>query len=124
MHGVTLIEVLLSSSIVILLIMGLAQLTLHSLYVKRIADYRLRSAELASSKLEHLKSLPFDSAELDESTREESIHVKGHQGHYQRVWTIEDISLDMKKIEIECYFENYPKRKIRLALFLSRELGF
>lgn len=123
-HGVTLIEVLLSSSIVILLIMGLAQLTLHSLYVKRIADYRLRSAELAASKLEYLKSFPFDSTELAEGTKEESIHVKGHQGHYRRVWTIEDVSLDMKKIEMECTFEDYPKRKMRLVLYLSRELGF
>jgi Tfp pilus assembly protein PilV len=52
-QGFTLFEVLISASIVILLLIGLTQLTIHSLLVKRLSDYRMNSAELVSSKLEY-----------------------------------------------------------------------
>ena len=60
-RGFTLVEVLVSFALVFILITGTAQLTIHSLLVKRRADGNLRTAELASSKLEYLKSLPYES---------------------------------------------------------------
>ncbi len=63
-RGFTLVEVLVSFALVFILITGTAQLTIHSLLVKRRADCNLRTAELASSKLEYLKSLPYESDEL------------------------------------------------------------
>ena len=123
-HGFTLVEVLISASIVILLLMGLAQLTTHSLLIKRISDHRMNSAELASSKLEYFKSLPFESEELKEGSDEESVKGPSLKIFYCRKWDIQDISSGMKEIEMECFCANNSKKKIRLILYICRELGF
>jgi len=122
--GFTLIEVLVSASVIILLLLSLAQLTVHSLLVKRISEYRINSAVLASSKLEYFKSLPFESAELAEGSDEETIEREGPNGFYRRQWSIQDVSPEIKKIEIECFYEHSPQRKIRLVSFMLRKLGF
>jgi Tfp pilus assembly protein PilV len=122
--GFTLIEVLISASIVILLLIGLAQLTIHSLLVKRLSDYRMNSAELASSKLEYFKSLRFESDNLKQGCDEESVKGASLNTAYHREWEIQEISSSMKKIELECFCEHNPKRKIRLILFICKELGF
>lgn len=122
--GFTLIEVLVSASVIILLLLSLAQLTVHSLLIKRISEYRINSAVLASSKLEYFKSLPFESEELVEGENEETIEREGLKGLYRRQWSIQDVSPEIKKIEIECFYEHSPERKIRLVSFMLRKLGF
>lgn len=122
--GFTLIELLISFSIIMLLILGGTQLTLYSILSKRRSDYSLKSAELASSKLEYFKSLPFESEELSKGFKREFLTGRSLPGSCRREWRIQDVSSEMKKIEMECFFENCPQKKIRLVLFLSRELGF
>ena len=123
-RGFTLLELLISFAITVILLLGSAQLTLHSLQVKRICDCSLESAELASDKLEYLKSLPFDSPELLENTNGERITSPRRNDVFQREWTISDVSSHLKKIEVECYAESCVQRKSRVVLFYSRELGF
>jgi len=123
-HGFTLVEVLVSLALVFILITGTAQLTIHSLLVKRRADCNLKTAELASSKLEHLKSLPYESDELKESFQMESVRGEGLLETFWREWRIQDISSNMKRVEIEIFSENYPRKKLRMVLFLSKDLGF
>ena len=123
-HGFTLVEVLVSLALVFILITGTAQLTIHSLLVKRKADCNLKTAELASSKLEYLKSLPYESDELKEGFQMESVRGEGLLEIFWREWRIQDISSSMKKVEIEIFSENYPQKKLRMVLFLSRDLGF
>jgi prepilin-type N-terminal cleavage/methylation domain-containing protein len=123
-RGFTLLELLISFAIIAILLLGAAQLTLHSLHVKRTCDCSLESAELASDKLEYLKSLPFDSPELMENSNVERIESHRRNDVFQRKWTIFDVSSNMKKIEVECYSESCVHRKGRIVLFCSRELGF
>lgn len=117
-------ELLISFAIVAFLLMGAAQLTLHSLHVKRVSDCGLESVELAADKLEYLKSIPFESAELEENSSIERIESQKRNDVFLRGWTILDISESMKKIEVECYSESCVHKKARLVLLLSRELGF
>jgi Tfp pilus assembly protein PilV len=123
-RGFTLVEVLVSFALVFILITGTAQLTIHSLLVKRRADCNLKTAGLASSKLEYLKSLPYESDELKESFQMESIGGEGLHETFWREWRIQDISPAMKRVEIEIFSMNHPQKKLRMVLFLSRELGF
>lgn len=118
------IELLISFSIVTFLLLGTAQLALHSIIANRRADQSLKSAELASSKLEYFKSLPYESEELEEGSQAESLERKESREIFLREWDIEAVSPNMKKIEMESFSENYPHKKTRLVLFLSRELGF
>lgn len=122
--GFTLIEILISFTIVVILVMGAAQLTIHSLFVKRRSDMTVRSAELASSKLEYLKALPFESQELAEGFSVDQIQEEPGSENYQRKWQIHDISSHLKRIEIECSSESCPQKGVRVVLFYSRELGF
>jgi Tfp pilus assembly protein PilV len=124
LKGFTLIELLISFTIVIILVMGAAQLTIHSLFVKRRSDIALRSAELASSKLEYLKALPFESEELGQGFSVDQLQYFPGSENYQRKWQIDEISSRLKRIEIECNSESCPKKGVRLVLFYSRELGF
>jgi prepilin-type N-terminal cleavage/methylation domain-containing protein len=123
-RGFTLVELLVSFALVFILITGTAQLTIHSLLVKRTADCNLRTAELASSKLEYLKSLPYESEELKERFQTESVKEEGLPETFWQEWRIQDISSSIKRIEIEVFSENYTLKKLRMVLFLSRDLGF
>ncbi len=106
------------------LALGMAQLTIYSILVKTRSDYSVKSAELASSKLEYFKSLPYESEELKKGTEMEIQEADNPRGTYRREWRIQDVSSDLKKIEMECYFDNCPEKKARMVLFLSRDLGF
>lgn len=121
--GFTLLELLISFVLVIITITATAQLAIHSLLIQKRADCNLRAAELASSKLEYLKSLPYEGDELKEAVFTESIE-EGSFNTYQREWRTEKVSSNMKKIEITCFGQSYPSKKIRTILFLCRELGF
>jgi prepilin-type N-terminal cleavage/methylation domain-containing protein len=123
-QGFTLLELLISFAIVSILLLGAAQLTLHSVHVKMTSDCSLESAELASDKLEYLKSLFFESQELKESSHVERIRSQKREDVYVREWTVLDVAPDMKKIEVVCYSESCAQRRARIVLFYSRELGF
>ena len=123
-RGFTLLELLISFAIVVILLLGAAQLTLHSLYVKRTSDRSLESAELATDKLEYLKSLPFDSQELKQSSNVERVRNRRSDDIFRREWKIFDVNPKMKRIEVECHSESCAHRIVRFVLYYSKELGF
>ncbi len=122
--GFTLVEFLVSFTLVTLLLTGTVQLTIHSLLVKRNADLNLKTAELAISLLEYFKSLPYESEELKEGFQSEIFQEEGSLEAFRQEWRVENISPNLKRIEVECYSEKHPLKKIRLVLYLSKELGF
>jgi len=122
--GFTLVEFLISFTLVTLLLTGTAQLTIHTLLIKRNADLNMKTAELASSFLEYLKSLPYESDVLKEGSSEDSIKEDCSPEKFHRKWTVKNIAPNMKRIEVECFSENRSFKKTRLVLYLSKELGF
>jgi len=123
-RGFTLLELLISFAIVALLLSGTAQLTLYSVHAKRVSGCSLESMELASDKLEKLKSFPFGSQELEEDVYAERIESQRRNDVFHREWVIYDLSGSLKRIEMECYSESCVQRKTRLVLFYSGVLGF
>lgn len=123
-RGFTFIELLISSSIILVIILALIQFSIHALILNRRSNYSIESTELVASKLEYLKSLSFDSQELNECFDYELIKAPPLKGYYRREWKIQDLSSRLKKIEVKCYFEACPEKKIKIVLFLSKELGF
>jgi Tfp pilus assembly protein PilV len=122
--GFTLVEFLVSFTLVMLLLTGTVQLTIHSLLVKRNADLNLKTAELASSLLEYFKSLPYESEELKEGRWSDTFQEEDSLETFRQEWKVENISPTLKSIEVECFSEKHPLKKIRLVLYLSKELGF
>ncbi len=122
--GFTLIELLISFALITFLIMGTAELVVHSLIIKKRADYNIKTSELVFSKIEYLKSFDFDSEILKESSHSKTYKEQVSKEKYSLSWEIKDISERMKQIEMECYPENCPRKKSRMMIYLSRELGF
>ncbi len=123
-RGFTLVEFLVSFTLVTMLLTGTVQLTIHSLLVKRNAELNLKIAEHASALCEYFKSLPYESEELQEGLISETLKEKDSSETFIRKWKIEEISPHLKEIELEVISEKHSQKKIRLVLYISRELGF
>jgi prepilin-type N-terminal cleavage/methylation domain-containing protein len=122
--GFSLIELLISSSLILFLIAGTAQLLGLSLAAKRSADFHFRAARLASSRLESLKSLSHNSAELEAGAHEEFIIDPSSPETFWLGWRVEDLDENLKKVILEFFSPNKPGRKAVFCLLLCRELEF
>jgi prepilin-type N-terminal cleavage/methylation domain-containing protein len=122
-RGFSFIEVLLAMALISFLLSGTAELVIRSISLKKKAEVTLQMVALVSSKLECLKSLPYESGELQAASYNEILEGRFPEV-YLREWMIEDISSNMKRIELTVYPENHPEKTLRISLFLSRELGF
>jgi Tfp pilus assembly protein PilV len=118
------IELMIAMSITSLFILGTAQLTLHSIHLKRKSDCLVRAAEFTSAAFEHFKSLPYDSMELEDVEHEETIEDERSKHLFLRSWTISKLSSSLKKIQVDCFAQNHPRKRMRAVLILCRELGF
>ena len=122
--GFNLIELLISSSLILFLVAGTAQLLGLSLTAKRNADFHFRAARLASSRLEPFKSLSHDNPELEAGTHEEVIIDPSSPESLRIAWRVEDLDKNLKKVVLEFFSPNKPRRKAVFCLLLCRELEF
>jgi Tfp pilus assembly protein PilV len=122
--GFSLIELLISSWLILFLITGTAQLLGLSLAAKRTAEFHFRASRLASSRLESLKSLPHDSPELKAGTHEEFVMDTSSPETFRIAWRVEDIDQSLKKVRLEFFSPIKPRRKAVFCLLLCRELEF
>ena len=118
------IELLVSFSVITLLVIGITELMIYSMRVKYRGDSNLQTAELVASKLEFLKSIPFNSPGLSEGTNKENVLGEDRQRFYWITWVIKKLSSHTKKIEMTCFFENHKEKQTRIILFVSERLGF
>ncbi|NIM90588.1 MAG: hypothetical protein GTO17_06530 [Candidatus Aminicenantes bacterium] len=123
-QGFSLLEFLISFTLLIFVITATAQVIIHSLFAKRQAGINAKIAELAALKLEYFKSLPYESIELSPGQQSESLQESVSLPVYTRSWKIRDVSLNLKRVEMEVLSQAEPQKKTRLILFISRELGF
>ena len=122
--GFSLIELLISSSLILFLIAGTAQLLGLSLLAKRNADFHFRAARLVSSRLESLKSLSHDSPDLKAGAHEDVIVEPSSSETFRIVCRVEDRDQNLKKVVLEFFSPNKPRRKAVFCLLLCRELEF
>src|SRR4030042_2314385 len=107
--GFSLIELLISSSLIFFLIAGTAQLLGLSLAAKRTADFHFRAARLASSRLEHLKSLPHDSAELEAGIHGEDVIAPSSPEPCRIAWRVEDLDQELEKVVLGFFSPHKPR---------------
>jgi hypothetical protein len=119
-----LIELLISSSLILILITGTAQLLIFSLAAKRTADSHFTAVRRASSRLEELKSLPFDDESLKAGSHEEEIADPASPEKFTIHSRVEDIDENLKKIVLAIHPLGEPQRRTAFCLLLCRELEF
>jgi hypothetical protein len=122
--GFGLTELLVSSSLLLFLIAGTAQLLLMSLAAKRNADFHMAASRCASAKLEYLKSVPFDSPELQAGTNTFSLSDGAFLEPLNANCLIEDLEETVKRVVLEISAQNAPRKKQTFCLLLCRELEF
>ena len=122
--GFGLIETFISSSLLLFLIGGTAQLLTTSLAAKRSGDFCLATARCAVVKLEFLKSLGFDSAELQPGTTECIINDPALLRDMEESCTVEDLDSAMKRVTLCISDKSSPRRKQAYCLLLCRDLEF
>jgi prepilin-type N-terminal cleavage/methylation domain-containing protein len=122
--GFSLIELLISSSLLLFLLVGTAELLGLSLAAKKNGEFLFRAARVASSQLEHLKSVPYDSAELEAGRHEQDTDDPAFPERCRVVWRVDDLDENLKKVVLESYSPNKPGRRAEFCLLLCRELEF
>ncbi|MFC2156834.1 hypothetical protein ACFLT9_03255 [Acidobacteriota bacterium] len=122
--GYTFIDLIIASSILFFLLIAIGQLILHSETLKFRSDIKLKTAQMASSKLEEIRSSLNRNSVTKGTQDNETIHVPWLKTPFSRNWSIVGTGEDICRIEIECFLQSDMKRNIRLALYYSRRLGF
>lgn len=118
------IEVMISLFIFAVLIIGTSQLMIHSIVVQGRCQNRLTSLELASNKIESLKSMGFDHPRLKTGSQEEEIIQTEYKKKFLLNSRIQDISPGIKRIIVVCSALNKNDKEITFAVYISREIGF
>lgn len=122
--GFTLIETLLSLALAVFLITSTAELMMRAAHLKKKSDTLTASSGLASSKLEMLRSLPFDSAALAEGMYQELVKDRATGRLFEIQWTIEKTDDQVKLITVQAAPSRTAERGTELRLTLARPLGF
>ncbi len=122
--GFSLIEMLISSALILFLLSGVTQLIMTSLAAKRNAEFHLAAASLAASKLEYLKSLPFEDPALTSGEYVETARAGFSKEILLSEWSIGDIDERMKKVVIKISRQKAPQKRVALALLLCQDLEF
>ena len=123
-QGFSLIELIISSALVLFLILGTGEIIIQSRMFIYRAERRLQCLELAFSKLGYFRSLSFDSGELKPGGGSELLETPGTAGTYELEWKVVEADLSAKVIDVACYPSGQPDWGTRLSLRLSRSLGF
>lgn len=123
-NGFSLIELLISSTLILFLITGTAQLLGLSVAAKRNAEFHFRAARLTSSRLESLKAHPYEGLDLEAGVHEEVLVDPSSMDQYRLAWSVEDLDENLKKVVLKLASAIKPQRKSVFCLLICRELEF
>jgi prepilin-type N-terminal cleavage/methylation domain-containing protein len=122
--GFSLIEILLSMTLIVFMISGASEIICLSLRIKRKADSLMKNTSLLSGKVEELRGLPFSDKNLSSGIHREESH--GENGAASRFleWEVEDLSETMKRIVVRVDSSGRFGPSSRTALLISERMGF
>lgn len=123
-NGFGLVEILISSALLMFLIGGTAQLLVVSLRAKANADFAFAAARCASARLERYKSIPFDSPELRPGVSSPAVEDAAFRAGLESELRVEELTPAAKKIVLVISGRNFPLKEQTYCLLLVRELGF
>jgi prepilin-type N-terminal cleavage/methylation domain-containing protein len=123
-RGFSLIELIVSMSLVFFLLAATAHLVTLSCAAKRRADFLFTAAGYACSKLEYLKSLAFESPELEPGGHSESVKDDDSAEIFCTEWRVENLAENMKKVVLKIFSPKDARKEAAFVLLMCRELEF
>jgi prepilin-type N-terminal cleavage/methylation domain-containing protein len=123
-RGFSLIEVLVAMALVLLLVVGAAELLTLSLWAKRKGDITAALTNALTARLETLKSRPFEDGALSPGEHAETVRVEPGACLIAEEWEVTDDGDRMKRIGLKIRYAGRPGPETAAVLFISRDLGF
>jgi len=122
--GFSLIEVLVSMTLALILLLGTAELITLSIWAKRRGDTTSGLTQALTARLEGLKSLSFASDGLRPGEYSETVRDEAGRGFFLHEWTVEDAGERMKRVRIRVSPAGRPQSGASVTLWISKDLGF
>jgi hypothetical protein len=119
-----LIETLITLGLSVFFVAGTGELLVQSLRLQQKSDSDLCTTRLASTSIERLRSLPFENEALHAGDYEDWVPDATSGRRFHRRWHIEDITPEVKQVEMEVSSDVSRFRSLHLLLRMSRGLGF
>jgi hypothetical protein len=122
--GTSLVEVLVAMSLVLLLVVGAAELAVSSLRAKRRGDVLAALTRAVGDRFESLKSRPFDDGALAAGSYAATVRVEPGHCLVDEEWEIDDDGEGLKRVQLSVVLNGRPGPETTAVLFISRDLGF
>ncbi|HSA94521.1 MAG TPA: prepilin-type N-terminal cleavage/methylation domain-containing protein [Acidobacteriota bacterium] len=122
-RGLGLIEVLIVMALVLVLVVGAAEMLALALGAKRKGDVAAALTHALTDRLEALKSLPFDAPELAAGEYEAAGRVEPGACLVASTWRIDDEG-GAKRITLRVRYAGRPGPATTAIAFVLRDLGF
>jgi type II secretory pathway pseudopilin PulG len=123
-RGMGLIEVLVATTLALVLIVGAAEMLTLALGAKRRADVTAALTHALGDRLESLKSRPFDDPALAAGEYGETGRVEPGRALVAAAWGIEDEGDGMKKVTLSVRCAGRPGPATTAIAYILRDLGF
>lgn len=122
--GTSLIEVLVAMVLVLVLVVGAAEMMTLALRAKRRGDIAAAVTHALIDKLETLKSRPFDDPALAGGEYTETVRVEPGACLIAETWTIVDEDGGQKRVRLRARPAGSAGPETVALLFILRDLGF
>ena len=122
--GFSLIEVLVAMALVLLLVVGAAELLTLSLWAKRKGDITAALTHALTDRLETLKSRPFEDVALSPGEHAEIVRAEPGGCLIAEEWEVTDDGDRMKRVGLRVRYAGRSGPETAAVLFISRDLGF
>jgi prepilin-type N-terminal cleavage/methylation domain-containing protein len=122
--GFSLIEVLVSMTLALILLLGTAELVTLSIWARKKGDTTAALTNALSARAEGLKSWAFGSGGLPPGEDSETVRDEAGRGLILHEWTIEDDGERLSKVRIRVGPAGRPWTGSSLVLLISKDLGF
>jgi Tfp pilus assembly protein PilV len=122
--GFGLIETLVAMALVLLLIVGAAEMLTLSLRAKRRGDVLAAITHAVSDRLEELKTRPFDDARLAPGQYSADVSIEPYRALLAETWEITEDGDGQKRVRMSVREAGRTGPETIAVLFISRSLGF
>jgi hypothetical protein len=111
-------------SLVLLLVVGAAELAVSSLRAKRRGDVLAALTRAVGDRFESLKSRPFGDGALAAGSYAATVRVEPGHCLVAEEWEIADDGEGLKRVRLSVVPDGRPGPETTAVLFISRDLGF
>jgi len=123
-RGSSLVEVLVAMSLVLLLVVGTAEMLTLSLKAKRRGDVLAAITHAVSDRFAGLRARPYEDAALAAGTYAETVRVDPGGYLIAQSWEIADGAGGLKRVRLTAREAGRPGPGTAAVLFIARDLGF